>query len=342
MIAHLQGREQALEPFGWTGRRAKWIALACLHSGVFTRAQWTRFLGCHTKKVRRAVHALIAQGVAAEENVPGITGISRVCRIYGRGIYTGRTRANRRVEGTGSQASWPGADSPRHHLADRAPLRSALPMTDLRLMPPLGCENDVGGRFTVCPVPDSHGTRRVSAEAAVSYASAARPAVARRAAEAEMGATPQSEGLLRARTQVCFHTPAPVPWGRSRSINPYAGRRFERRFEAADHPFADRPAVWQPGITEQGRGTPDGSGHSPSRQVRDAPVPGDRWPSRTGLLDRSDLPTEGGWACTSNPPRCRTRHRKRGVAPVPVSAARAALTDPAAKAQDVAVSWLTP
>ena len=135
MIAHLQGREQALEPFGWTGRRAKWIALACLHSGVFTRAQWTRFLGCHTEKVRRTVHALIAQGVAAEENVPGITGISRVCRIYGRGIYTGRTRANRRVEGTGSQASWPGADSPRHHLADRAPLRSALPMTDLRLMP---------------------------------------------------------------------------------------------------------------------------------------------------------------------------------------------------------------
>ena len=81
MIAHLQGHEQALEPFGWTGRRAKWIALACLHSGVFTRAQWTRFLGCHTEKVRRAVYALIAQRVAAEENVPGITGISRVCRI---------------------------------------------------------------------------------------------------------------------------------------------------------------------------------------------------------------------------------------------------------------------
>ena len=57
-------------------------------------------------------------------------------------------------------------------------------------MPPLGCENDVGGRFTVCPVPNSHGTRRVSAEAAVSYAFAARPAVARRAAQAEMGATP--------------------------------------------------------------------------------------------------------------------------------------------------------
>ena len=88
MIAHLQGREQALESFGWTGRRAKWIALACLHSSVFTRAQWTRFLGCHTEKVRRAVHALIAQGVAAEENVPGITGISRVCRIYAESVIT--------------------------------------------------------------------------------------------------------------------------------------------------------------------------------------------------------------------------------------------------------------
>ena len=77
MIAHLRGRENTLEPFGWTGRRAEWIALACLHSGVFTRAQWTRFLGCHTEKVRRAVHALIAQGVATEENVSGITGIGR-------------------------------------------------------------------------------------------------------------------------------------------------------------------------------------------------------------------------------------------------------------------------
>ena len=86
-------------------------------------------------------------------------------------------------------------------------------MTDLRLMPPLGCENDVGGRFTVCPVPNSHGTRRVSAEAAVSYASAARPAVARRAAQAERGATPQADGLVRARGQVCFHTLAPALQG---------------------------------------------------------------------------------------------------------------------------------
>ena len=42
MISHLKGREKALESFGWTGRRTEWIALACLHGGVFTRCQWPR------------------------------------------------------------------------------------------------------------------------------------------------------------------------------------------------------------------------------------------------------------------------------------------------------------
>ena len=40
MIEHLRGREKALEPLGWTGREAEWIALVCLHSGIFTRAQF--------------------------------------------------------------------------------------------------------------------------------------------------------------------------------------------------------------------------------------------------------------------------------------------------------------
>ena len=87
-LAHLGGREKALEAFGWTGRRAEWIALACLHGGVFTRAQLTSFLGCHPEKVRRAVHALVAQGLAVEEApADGIRGIGRVCRIRAREIY---------------------------------------------------------------------------------------------------------------------------------------------------------------------------------------------------------------------------------------------------------------
>lgn len=87
MIAHLAGRERALEPFGWTGRKAEWIALACLHSGIFVRAQWSRFLNAHPEQVRRGVHALIASGVATEETVPHVRGIGRVCRIFSRRLY---------------------------------------------------------------------------------------------------------------------------------------------------------------------------------------------------------------------------------------------------------------
>ena len=43
MIQHLHDREKALESFGWKGREAEWIALVCLHSGVFTRAQFCYF-----------------------------------------------------------------------------------------------------------------------------------------------------------------------------------------------------------------------------------------------------------------------------------------------------------
>ena len=86
-VAHPRGREQALAPFGWTGDKAAWIALVCLHSGAFTRTQCARFLAAHPERVRRVVLALISRGLAAEETVPGIRGIGRVCRIYARTLY---------------------------------------------------------------------------------------------------------------------------------------------------------------------------------------------------------------------------------------------------------------
>ena len=62
--------------------------MACLHGGVFTRVQWTSFLGCHPEKVRRAVLALVAQDLAVEEApAAGIHGIGRVCRIRARKVY---------------------------------------------------------------------------------------------------------------------------------------------------------------------------------------------------------------------------------------------------------------
>ena len=54
---------------------------------MFIRAQWSRFLDAHPEQVRRGVHALIAQGAATEETVPGIKGIGRVCRVFARQIY---------------------------------------------------------------------------------------------------------------------------------------------------------------------------------------------------------------------------------------------------------------
>ncbi|MDE2943804.1 MAG: hypothetical protein OXT63_06310 [Gemmatimonadota bacterium] len=83
MIAHLSGREKALEAFGWTGRKAEWIALVCLHSGVFTRAQLLEGLRIHRGTARRFVRALIARRLAAEETFEG----RRVCRVHARSLY---------------------------------------------------------------------------------------------------------------------------------------------------------------------------------------------------------------------------------------------------------------
>ena len=56
-IVHLRGREQALSGFGWTGRRAEWITLVCLHRSVFTRGRWARFMDARAEQLQRGVHA---------------------------------------------------------------------------------------------------------------------------------------------------------------------------------------------------------------------------------------------------------------------------------------------
>ena len=83
MIAHLKGREQALEAFGWTGAKAEWIALVCLHSGVFTRAQLSARLGIDRWKAYRFVRDLTDRGVAAEETFER----RKVCRVFARPLY---------------------------------------------------------------------------------------------------------------------------------------------------------------------------------------------------------------------------------------------------------------
>ena len=83
MIAHLKGREKALELFGLTGSRAEWIVLASLHGGVFTRSQLSEWFGMDRFKTLRFVQFLKRRRLAAEEMV----GDLKVCRICARGIY---------------------------------------------------------------------------------------------------------------------------------------------------------------------------------------------------------------------------------------------------------------
>ena len=85
MIAHLRGREEALEPLGWTGRQAEWIALVCLHSGVFTRTQLSAHLGLDRWKALRFVLAMSDQRLADEEMLGGLRPPERRCRSRGCG-----------------------------------------------------------------------------------------------------------------------------------------------------------------------------------------------------------------------------------------------------------------
>ena len=87
MIEHLRGRDRKLEPLGWTGPDAEWIALVCLHSGVFTRAQFCHYFNTDRKRALRFVKALLDRRAAAESEWPIMNGGGKTCRISSNAIY---------------------------------------------------------------------------------------------------------------------------------------------------------------------------------------------------------------------------------------------------------------
>ena len=86
-IAHLQDRERELEPLGWSGAEAEWIALVCLHSGIFTRSQFCFYFDAPAYRAHRFVQALLQRGSAVEPNAPRYEGAARACRIFDKRIY---------------------------------------------------------------------------------------------------------------------------------------------------------------------------------------------------------------------------------------------------------------
>ena len=87
MIEHLRGRDRKLEPLGWTGWRAEWIALVCLHSGVFTRGQFCDYFGTGRPQALRFVRSLIQRREAVENRHITFSGGTKLCRISSNAIY---------------------------------------------------------------------------------------------------------------------------------------------------------------------------------------------------------------------------------------------------------------
>lgn len=81
MIEHLRRREEQLIPFGLRPDHAEWIALVCLHSGIFTRAQFCAYFGCRRNRALRFVRRLLNRGWAVEDSLGGLPTTTRPCRI---------------------------------------------------------------------------------------------------------------------------------------------------------------------------------------------------------------------------------------------------------------------
>ena len=87
MIEHLRGRDRKLEPLGWTGQDAEWIALVCLHSGVFTRTQFCHYFDTDSKRAHRFVKSLVERRAAHDGEWPILNGGAKTCRILSKAVY---------------------------------------------------------------------------------------------------------------------------------------------------------------------------------------------------------------------------------------------------------------
>jgi len=85
---HLKGREKLLQPLGFTPQQAEWIALVCLHSGLFTRTQLERFLGVHPSNATRFAHALLDARFSGKPIARDLIKEGRcICQIFGKKLY---------------------------------------------------------------------------------------------------------------------------------------------------------------------------------------------------------------------------------------------------------------
>ena len=86
-IPHLRDRPAALEPLGWTGRDAEWIALVCLHAGVFVRSQFCSRYGLGRPAAHHFARRLTEARIVREHSIPERQSPQRYCHFHTRGLY---------------------------------------------------------------------------------------------------------------------------------------------------------------------------------------------------------------------------------------------------------------
>ena len=88
-VPTLQDRARCLEPLGWSGREAEWIALVALHTGVFTRSQYGAYVnsGDNRKPAAALVRALLDKQLAIEDERAIFPGGARAVLLTGKAPY---------------------------------------------------------------------------------------------------------------------------------------------------------------------------------------------------------------------------------------------------------------
>ena len=181
------------------------------------------------------------------------------------------------------------------------------------------CANDVGYQCTLWRPHRAHLSRPANRFAPMICALPTAAAGAAALVWAGLGATRQSEGLLRVRDQVALHTPAPNPR------------------------VAPRPAIpWREGgssAASRRRTTRSPTGRLSSapaspRKLRTRPVTGSSRPSRTGLLDGRDPAAAGRMGLSGSILSDAKRGMaERGVSPIHVKGTRIGIGAPRTVAQ---------
>ena len=86
-IPRLADRTAAVQALGWSQADAEWLALVCLHSGVFTRHQYRGWYHRDKHAASRFVQRLTDAGVAREHPLPDRRSPERFCHVFGRSLY---------------------------------------------------------------------------------------------------------------------------------------------------------------------------------------------------------------------------------------------------------------